>query len=137
VAVPRHLARPRNVAFEHSRHDKIECTECHTMPVSLAPADSVRTCAACHADHHAEGRDCASCHRTEAISAPHEHPVDPHQGCDACHTAAIVAPLVPARSFCLTCHSDQVDHYAPKECSVCHLQATPGEYRARLTGGGP
>jgi hypothetical protein len=132
VAVPRHLPRLRDVAFEHGLHDKVECTECHTLPVSLAPADSVRTCASCHADHHAEGRDCASCHRTDAISAPHEQPVEPHQACDACHTSTTVATLVPVRSFCLTCHSDEVDHYTPKECTTCHFQRTPAELQPRL-----
>jgi len=42
--------------------------------------------------------------------------------------------LTPTRSFCLTCHDAEVDHYAPKECTVCHLQATPEGYRTRLTG---
>jgi hypothetical protein len=102
------------------------------MPVTLAPADSVRTCASCHADHHAEGRACASCHRTDAISAPHEQPVEAHQACDACHTAATVARLVPVRSFCLTCHSAKVDHYAPKECAACHFQSSPAELQPRL-----
>jgi hypothetical protein len=137
VAVPRHLPRPRDVGFEHGPHEKLQCTGCHTMPVSLAPADSVRTCASCHADHHAEGRACASCHRTDAISAPHEQPVQAHQACDACHTAATVARLVPVRSFCLTCHSAKVDHYAPKECAACHFQSSPAELQPRLqrTGG--
>jgi hypothetical protein len=132
VAVPRHLPRPRDVAFEHGPHGKLQCTGCHTMPVTLAPADSVRTCASCHADHHAEGRACASCHRTDAISAPHEEPVQAHQACDACHTAATVSRLVPVRSFCLTCHSAKVDHYAPKECAACHFQSSPAELRPRL-----
>jgi hypothetical protein len=137
VAVPRHLPRPREVAFKHGPHEKLECTGCHTIPVSLSPADSVRTCASCHADHHAEGRACASCHRNYAISAPHEEPVQAHQACDACHTEGTVASLVPVRSFCLTCHSDAVDHYTPKECVACHFQSTPAELQPRLqrTGG--
>jgi hypothetical protein len=45
--------------------------------------------------------------------------------------------LEPTRSFCLACHSSEADHYQQKECTICHLQATPGEYRARLTGGEP
>jgi len=132
VAVPRHLPRLRDVGFEHRPHEELQCTGCHTMPVSLAPADSVRTCASCHADHHAEGRACATCHRTDAISDPHEPPVQAHQACDACHTAATVARLVPVRSFCLTCHSTKVDHYGPKECAACHFQRSPAELQPRL-----
>jgi hypothetical protein len=137
VVVPQHPPRLRDVAFEHGRHERLECTGCHTMPVSLAPSDSVRTCAACHANHHAEGRACASCHRTDAIIAPHEQPVQVHQACAACHTPATVARLVPVRSFCLTCHSDDVDHFTPKECTACHFQSTPAELQPRLqrTGG--
>ena len=137
VAVPRHLPRPRYVAFEHGPHDKVECTECHSMPVSLAPADSVRTCASCHADHHAEGRDCASCHRTEQVMEAHQPPVDAHQACDQCHTASTVGALEPTRSFCLACHPAEVDHYEQRECSTCHLQAEPEEYRSRLSGARP
>jgi hypothetical protein len=61
--------------------------------------------------------------------------VDAHQACDKCHTPATVAALEPTRSFCLACHSSETDHYGGKECSDCHLQATPGEYRPTLTGG--
>jgi hypothetical protein len=137
VAVPRHLPRPRDVAFEHGPHEKVECTECHSMPVSLAPADSVRTCASCHADHHAEGRDCASCHRTEQVMEAHQPPVDAHQACDQCHTASTVGALEPTRSFCLACHPAETDHYEQRECSTCHLQAEPEEYRPRLSGARP
>ena len=63
--------------------------------------------------------------------------VDAHRACGECHTATTVAALEPTRSFCLACHPTENDHYEQKECSVCHLQATPGEYRARLTGGEP
>jgi hypothetical protein len=132
VAVPRHQSRPRDVRFEHGPHEKLRCTDCHTTAVSLAPPDSVRTCTSCHSDHHAEGRACATCHRTDTISAPHEPPVEAHQGCDACHTRTTVSQLVPARSFCLTCHSTRVDHYAPKECTVCHFQSSPAELRPKL-----
>jgi hypothetical protein len=136
VAVPRHLARPRDVAFEHRPHEKLKCTGCHTTAVTLAPPDSVRACASCHADHHAEGRACATCHRTDAISDPHKEPAQAHQACDACHTTATVTRLTPARSFCLTCHSSAVDHYAPKECSVCHFQSSPAQWQPRLLGTG-
>jgi hypothetical protein len=137
VRVPREEPRIRYVAFEHAPHADVSCIECHVTPVSLEPEEAVAACTACHEEHHTVEQDCAACHRTEGIIEAHAPPVDAHQTCDQCHTAATVAALEPARSFCLACHPREADHYAPKECSVCHLQATPGEYKARLTGGGP
>jgi hypothetical protein len=136
VAVPRHAARPREVPFDHPEHAGLACTRCHTAAVTLKPVPAVAECTACHDDHHAARRDCASCHRTESIMTAHRPPVDAHRACDKCHTAAAVAALEPARTFCLACHPSETDHYRQKECSVCHLQAAPGEYRSRLTGKG-
>ena len=72
-------------------------------------------------------------------STAHAPPIDAHQACDQCHAERTVAALEPTRSFCLACHGDETDHYAEKECTVCHLQASPEAYRARLTsvGRGP
>ena len=138
VTVPRHDRRRRTVQFPHAKHDSLSCTGCHATPVTLEPADSAETCAGCHTEHHAESRDCAACHRTAAITAPHRMPIQAHTGCNACHTPATVARLVPTRSFCLVCHQPQQDHYQPKECSACHFQRTPAELQPRLTrAGGP
>ena len=136
VAVPRHDRRRRTVQFPHAKHDTLACTGCHVTPVTMAPADSARTCAGCHANHHAESRDCAACHRTAEITAPHQLPVQAHAACDACHTPATVARLVPTRSFCLACHQPQQDHYQPKECSNCHFQRSPAELQRKLRRGG-
>jgi hypothetical protein len=136
VAVPRHDRRRRTVQFPHAKHDSLSCTGCHVTPVTLEPADSAETCIGCHAKHHAESRDCATCHRTAAITAPHRLPVQAHTACDACHTPATVARLVPTRSFCLACHQPQQDHYQPKECSTCHFQRTPLELQPKLTRAG-
>jgi hypothetical protein len=132
VAVKGHDKKRRTVQFPHVKHDTLACTNCHVTPVTMAPADSVRTCSGCHANHHAESRDCATCHRTAEIAAPHRLPVQAHAACDACHTPATVARLVPTRSFCLACHQPQQDHYQPKECSTCHFQRTPQELQQRL-----
>jgi hypothetical protein len=132
VAVPRHDRRRRTVQFPHAAHDTLACAGCHTTPITMAPADSVRTCAGCHTNHHAESRDCAACHRTGEITVAHRLPVQAHAACDACHTPATVARLVPTRSLCLTCHKSQQDHYQPKECSTCHFQRTPHELQSQL-----
>jgi hypothetical protein len=137
VAVPRHDRRRRTVQFEHAKHDTLACTGCHVTPVTMAPADSVQTCTACHAKHHAQSRNCAACHRTAAITAPHRLPVQAHTGCDACHTPATVARLVPKRAFCLACHQPEQDHYGPRECSACHFQRSPAELQPKLTRGPP
>ena len=136
VTVPGQTPRERPASFEHGRHADLACTRCHVTKVTLEPEPPVGTCRACHDNHHTAGVDCATCHRTEGIIQAHAPPVDAHRACNECHTATTVAALEPTRSFCLACHSSQVDHYQPKECTVCHLQATPGEYRVRLTEGG-
>jgi hypothetical protein len=136
VAVPRKPARSREVPFLHESHAKVACIDCHTAKVSLSPEPPVATCAACHDKHHTTGVDCASCHRTADIVKAHAPPLDAHQACDECHTERTIAMLQPTRSFCLACHDTATDHYRDKECTVCHLQATPESYRARLTSTG-
>jgi hypothetical protein len=125
--------REREAAFSHPVHAEVSCVSCHSTPVALAPADSVRSCAACHAAHHEAQRTCADCHRTDAVIPAHSGLEDPHSGCTSCHAAATVAVIEPARSFCLGCHSASVDHYSPRECSSCHFLAQPAQLRPGLT----
>lgn len=137
VTVPEHEPRSRTIAFEHSEHDRLACRNCHVEPVTLAPADSVRSCAACHADHHAAERDCATCHRSAEMREAHARPVRAHVACAACHTDAIVAGLVPTRSFCLACHEPAENHYQDRQCSTCHFQRSPADLEPTLRAGGP
>ena len=132
VAVPDHAPRPRPVIFEHSVHGDVACAQCHTTAVSLAPDPKAQACVACHDDHHAAQTTCASCHRTAQIIEAHAAPVDAHAGCAECHAQSTVTKLSPQRTFCLTCHASTVDHYAPKECSQCHLLSSPEAYQAHL-----
>lgn len=125
-------ARERTVAFRHEKHAELKCTACHGQSVTLAPVDSAVTCQGCHESHHETGRDCAECHQTPSIAETHALPVRAHVACDVCHATTAIASLSPTRTFCLACHTSTVDHHAEKECSICHLQATPEEYRARL-----
>ena len=133
VAVFRHETRGREVNFAHQAHKDVACVKCHQSPVSLAPTPEAVSCTGCHEDHHTANRDCATCHRTAQILPAHEPLVDVHLACSRCHTPATVAALTPSRSFCLACHDPKVNHYQAKECTACHLQATPEDYRARLT----
>ena len=132
IAIPRKPARPRPVVFEHATHERVACVQCHTAPVTLAPDPRARACVACHDQHHTSQATCAACHRTAQITQAHAPPADGHAGCTECHDQSTVAQLTPGRQFCLTCHSTSVDHYAPKECSRCHLLASPDAYRAHL-----
>jgi hypothetical protein len=136
VTVRHDTARSRPVAFDHRTHTRLACIECHTTSVSLEPRSDVITCTACHADHHAAQRNCAACHHTADILEAHAPPVDAHGACVQCHAQRTVERLLPTRSFCLTCHGGEVDHHSEKQCTVCHFQASPETYRARLTDAG-
>ena len=132
VAIPDHSPRPRPVIFAHIEHERIACAGCHTTPVSLEPEPRAAACIACHDDHHTTDASCAACHRTAHITEAHSEPADAHSRCAECHDQSTVTLLVPRRAFCLTCHSANVDHYPPKECSQCHFLSSPEEYRAHL-----
>lgn len=123
---------PRPVAFRHERHQKVACADCHRPP-AVAPPDSVRSCTACHDQHHTEVSDCTQCHNR--AETPPAHTRATHVGCDACHNPARVAPLVPARAFCLTCHAPLRAHYPAKECSTCHFLEAPAQFRRHLVRG--
>lgn len=124
----------RTVGFKHQSHEPVACADCHRPP-EVTPPDSVRTCQACHDQHHAARRDCAQCHnRSETRVA---HPRETHTACSACHTPARIAPLIPTRSFCLTCHIPQRTHYPAGECTTCHFLQTPAEFQRHLTSGRP
>ena len=136
VAVPQHEPRSHDVSFEHSKHTKVQCVQCHTTPVSLDPEPKVKACLACHEDHHTAQRDCATCHLTAEIKPAHAPPVTAHEGCDACHRSTTVQALMPDRGFCLTCHSAADDHYAPRQCTECHFLGSPDGYRSHLLKAG-
>jgi len=134
VAVADRPARDHPARFEHAKHGSVKCVACHTTSVTLTPDQKTAACAACHDDHHAAGRSCVACHNGGGpeFRPAHAPPVDAHVGCDACHSPAIVARLVPNRALCLSCHPAQRDHYADRECTPCHFQSTPATFRDRL-----
>ncbi len=133
IAIRDSAARSRPVTFAHQTHSNLRCIQCHTEPVTLAPAPAVRGCRDCHADHHAPDRACATCHTGDQLKSAHAKNISAsHRGCDACHTAATVALLTPDRSFCLTCHAPQRDHYPRGQCTTCHFLKQPAEFRPHL-----
>jgi hypothetical protein len=123
----------RAVAFGHDRHSRFACAECHRPP-ETAPPDSVRSCRACHDQHHAPERDCVQCHNRNETRPAHTRAT--HVGCDDCHTPARIAALVPARNFCVTCHVPQREHRPDGECSNCHFLEAPAQFRRHLLGKG-
>ncbi|HET6346061.1 MAG TPA: cytochrome c3 family protein, partial [Myxococcota bacterium] len=125
VTVRGQAPRSRQVRFDHEKHDSVACVTCHTSRVTLEPEPPVRTCTACHENHHAAGLDCAGCHRTAEIMRAHAPPVEAHVACDQCHAERTIARLEPSRSFCLACHGAGADHHPERECTLCHLQASP------------
>jgi hypothetical protein len=127
--------RTHAAVFAHETHRVLSCTTCHTTPVTLAPEPAIAQCASCHQDHHASGRTCSTCHSGEGFLAAHRPALTTHTGCDNCHSRETVELLMPARSMCLTCHSEQRDHYAGRECSTCHFQASPESFRRHLSSG--
>ena len=136
VAVGDRPAKGRSVAFAHATHSALRCITCHTTAVTLDPDAPVVSCRSCHEDHHTAARDCAACHGGAHPWETHQPPVEAHAACDACHREATVAGLVPDRALCLTCHEPQREHYADRECTVCHLQSSPDAYRAHLRKAG-
>jgi hypothetical protein len=129
VRMPNRPPAVRLVGFRHDRHDGVGCAVCHRPPEVLPP-DSVRSCGACHEPHHEAARECAACHSREDTPAAHRRA--DHTGCDACHTPSRIAPLVPARTFCLTCHARERLHQPGRECTPCHFLQTAAEFRPHL-----
>jgi hypothetical protein len=81
-----------------------------------------KTCASCHADHHAATRSCTSCHPSARATHTRELHV---AGCagSGCHVRETTAAVTPARAVCLSCHQEQVAHKPGRECAPCHLSA--------------
>jgi hypothetical protein len=134
VAVSGAPARGHSTRFDHAVHRGAKCLDCHTTAVTLAAPPAVASCKACHDGHHAAGRQCSACHAADSDEAREAHapPERGHVACDACHAAEIVTRLVPDRALCTTCHAEQRDHYASRECTVCHFQATPSAVKRLL-----
>jgi len=130
TTAPKAPLRVRTVQFRHATHENAKCTDCHVGKVNLAVKPAAKACEGCHESHHDAKRDCANCHRVDTNFEAHTR--ESHVECTSCHAKEIVARLVPDRSFCLGCHPATVDHYAEKECTVCHLLQSPDEFRPRL-----
>ncbi len=133
ITVPDRAPRARPVTFTHrGPHEKLACRDCHKTEVTNLPAADVVTCQACHDRHHGNPTTCSTCHTATDLQAVHARPIEAHRACDECHTARIVAELVPTRNLCVTCHRTKADHYPAKQCTVCHFLSDPESYRVHL-----
>jgi hypothetical protein len=110
--------------FEHPRHEEVACRTCHDPDddIILTPPG----CVACHTDHHRPDANCATCHFP---AGPDVHPLEVHVTCTGagCHTLGPERQPVLSRTFCLMCHTEQVDHEPGGLCHTCHfIRSDPG-----------
>jgi hypothetical protein len=95
------------------------CGTCHAdkaAAVKTASGPTHAACQSCHAPHAAGAPACQSCH--QAPAALHTNPK--HDRCASCHKTH--APSQITRATCLTCHSQQVNHFPEaSRCASCHL----------------
>jgi hypothetical protein len=119
------LDRPtRQLRFDHVTHERMDCQACHTGGLELSAAST--DCSACHAAHHQPTVDCSACHLPPSPTA---HTREAHLGCagSGCHqaVAASIRDVPRTRSFCLSCHTDLVDHRPEGNCADCHVLPRP------------
>lgn len=112
-------SRARTLPFGHADHRLIECTTCHSAPLTMAID---RDCASCHQDHHRASSDCRVCHQ-ELRRPPHTRQA--HLSCagSGCHGDQSVLALRPTRNVCEGCHQNMVRHRVGRECASCHQVA--------------
>lgn len=110
----------RSVTFEHEQHEGERCASCHQTSASAEVG--TMACAGCHEQHHAPEVGCTSCHQSRQPGAG-SHGNSSHLTCAGagCHRASPVPATARTRPVCLACHSDRSLHYAPINCSDCHV----------------
>lgn len=111
-------AAAREVPFRHAVHARLECTACHTEPLTFATAPDA--CLSCHIEHHEPERACASCH---AVPVPGAHTRTVHVSCSTagCHLAQPFEQATRTRTLCLGCHRPMDDHKPGGNCASCHV----------------
>jgi len=108
--------------FSHGDHQALDCGGCHQEPRTHAFS---LECRSCHEDHHDEVRNCSLCHQGPLLDA---HDRSAHLGCGGagCHEEPVTAGLMPTRTVCLTCHTEQSEHYPDGSCGECHRISLSG-----------
>jgi hypothetical protein len=111
----------RPLPFEHPRHARLTCRNCHTAPVTLGVQ---LECRSCHEDHHRPEAECAQCHRR---SEPPSHRRESHLACagSGCHAPLVRERLTMSRNLCLVCHLEQREHEPGRNCAPCHILSRP------------
>lgn len=124
--------RTRSLTFDHTIHQGLSCSNCHTGGAALKVEAS---CASCHSDHHKAGSTCTACHAEPPIGAHNEEVHQNLPGCGAagCHSAPGIdyASMIDERNFCIACHVGQKEHEQPNPCVECHKLGQPESVEPR------
>ena len=143
--------------FDHARHTRVECTECHstTNTHGRVTTTTVRDCRSCHHTG-TVARPCARCHDAAAVTTqrydvrrayqptvgtaenrtlPFDHRPHAQEDCATCHRTGL--ELSAARIACSGCHEDHHSD-ADTNCLACHETpaATAHTATAHLTCAG-
>lgn len=137
----------RQARFEHSTHDELSCTTCHSTQSGHGDLkSSARDCQGCHHGNSAAVRDCARCHAPGEIgparpvatpfaltvwTQPRSRPVafahERHARleCGSCHDDSRQRDV---ERTCASCHADH--HTAERDCASCHPASRETHTRA-------
>ncbi|MEX1184893.1 MAG: hypothetical protein WEF86_16930 [Gemmatimonadota bacterium] len=110
----------RELQFGHARHVEVfDCRGCHE-PTAADMLLTPPSCVACHSDHHIATANCAACHFP---MGPEVHDLRVHLTCEGagCHALPAERKPVLSRTFCVMCHTEQVDHEPGGLCHECHF----------------
>lgn len=113
----------RTLSFDHTRHQQLACSECHSGSPDLSAATI--TCDRCHDSHHRPDANCASCHAQAPRSAHPSQQV--HTSCttSGCHERLPLNDISWTRNLCLVCHQSMTDHRPGRNCVACHTLPPP------------
>jgi hypothetical protein len=147
----RGVRRPvsRDLDFEHRRHRKVACTDCHESGSThgVVRVARVQDCRSCHHTEQRIARTCDGCHTQQQVrftrqvrrtldidvgnlvrprrTLPFDHGRHLQVDCFACHPDGRAARR-PAEADCSSCHEQH--HRVEAQCSTCHLKPADGAH---------
>ena len=125
--------------FNHGRHRKISCVECHSTRRGHGGLtfEAPRGCSICHHQAPVTSR-CAACHAPERLNAalhmpvriavprqpertrelPFSHPGHARFQCLECHSTPVTLAPSAETTSCRNCHESH--HESARNCAACH-----------------